>query len=207
MTEQTYSLQPNGPVRLRLSWEGSFKHVKVVWDDNLLGEIPNKTTMVRGKHFRLPAPDGRELYVKLNPSFNTPRFVVLVDSEPVPGSDSSNDDAAKRVSGIAYFIGVVNLIVGVLIIFSEDSAKGPNVVVIDLIVGTIFILFGWLIRNHQRWAVLATAVFLGLDGIIGLFEPDSFRRGAMILLRFMFVFKIVQAWRQMEPSIPVPYSE
>jgi hypothetical protein len=59
MGKRSYALEPNGPQRLEISWQRSYKNLSILLDGHLIGVFNSKKELESGRDFCLP--DGSTL--------------------------------------------------------------------------------------------------------------------------------------------------
>src|SRR5690349_10249524 len=106
MPKRSYPLEPKSPRCISVEWsfwKYGYKDVRVLFDGQLLGTIPDKKALVAGREFALP--DGSILNVKLAPSSE---LDVTRNGALLPGSASHPLTAVRNASHVLYFFAVLD---------------------------------------------------------------------------------------------------
>jgi acetyl esterase/lipase len=166
MPVQNLSLDPGGPPRVAVQWEGfSFKNAKVLLDGALLGEFADRDALIRGGSF--PLPDGSTLSVQLVRNFWGTELRVLREGMPLPGSAS---DPVRRLTSarrLLYAIAAVNGLLGVASLGNMEALNklgaGPWNLIYTLLYGGLGLLAG-----RSRVALVSAIVLLAGDSLVSV---------------------------------------
>ncbi len=167
MPSQSYSLEPNGPRNLTVSWKAMYKDMTVTYKDKVIGTFASQKDLSKGQDFRLP--DGSKLHIQLvNKVFNT-ELQVTRNGLPLPGSASDPLTRLKNAYLMIYLIAGLNVVLGLL----ASLFKIPALIDFDfgfasIIFGLIFFLLGWLVSKRSLFALWLAIVLLVVDGLTGL---------------------------------------
>lgn len=98
-TSRSYPIEPRGPERVTLSWEGSFRDLRVAFDGVECATLDAKKVTGRGD--RAPLPDGSMLFVRVRGMLGVE---VRRDDAPLPHSDL---DPKRLLRNAGALLGVV----------------------------------------------------------------------------------------------------
>ncbi len=189
MPKQSYALEPNGPKRLQISWGAFWKNITITLDGSTIGTIPDQKTLSQGSTF--PLPDGSTLSVQLLQSLAGAELRVLRDGKPLPGSASDPQIRHKTAYGVLFFIGGLNLLLGLAGLFFENEflqALGAGWY--TLIFGMVFIFLGIFTWRRSQMALVIAIVLFALDGFlsfIAMAQNGSFAFGGLIVRVFLII--------------------
>lgn len=155
------ALAPGGPERLELTWESSFKNLRVTLDGKLVGMAKGgQDELKKGVEFRLP--DGSDLRIQLDNGPIIVELEVLRDGRPLPGSPSDPKQVAQNTSYLLYGLAGLYVLLGVVALeleseFLDDIGMGIN----SIALGPLIAVLGFFTSRGSRVApILAIALFI-----------------------------------------------
>jgi len=166
MPKQLYALEPNGPKRLEVSWRGLWKDFTVKLDGQVVGVLPNQKALKEGGDF--PLPDGSRLTARLKTGLQT-ELRIEHDGRPLPGSDADPKMRLKLATGVVYFVGGLNVVVGLLAWLAQvEFLLELGIGWTSAAFGALFLALGFFVNRRSRVALaIAVALFIA-DGVITL---------------------------------------
>ncbi len=172
MPERTFATVPGGPQRVTCRWEGlSFKNFQVLVDGQEIGRFDDKDALSRGGTFRLP--EGGELFVQFAQSFGGGELKLTLNGSPLPGSDADPTQARKSAAGLVYFLGGLNLLVGIAatagVEFLVNLGLGP----ITAGLGALYLVLAVFTGRGSRAALAVAMAIFGIDGVLSLVSVVS----------------------------------
>lgn len=167
MPTKEFSLEPDGPKRITLSWKGLWKNIVVSFDGTELGVIENQKALKEGREFSLG--DGTTLKVQLVTGMSA-ELQVTRDGEPLPGSGSDPGERLKAAYQMIFFVAGLNAVLGIVAgIFEVEFLSRLGLGLESLIVAVIYAGLGFLVMRFRSGVALGFAVGLfALDGIASL---------------------------------------
>jgi hypothetical protein len=189
-----YALEPNGPKRLELAWEGQYRNFVVKLDDQVIGQVAGQKALSAGH--TLPLPDGSSLTLKTTGSALANELRVLRNGQPVPGSASDPTVRLRNTYQIIFFIAGVNLVLGLLGgLLRPDILRQLGVGWGTFMLGAVYLLLGLLVRQRRLLALVLTLVFYGLETVMGQLVPllsGSGQNVAGLLVSALFLWGLYQ---------------
>ena len=166
MPTREFSLEPDGPKRVKIEWKGMWKNIRVSFDDQPLGVIENQKALKAGADFGMP--DGKTLHVELATGLQA-NLQVLLDGKPLPGSGNDPATQLKTAVGIVYFIAGLNVVVGVAAMagvgFLLEMGLGWPTVVEGTIIGG---LGYWVQERRSKAALIVVMALVAASGILSV---------------------------------------
>lgn len=155
--EEFYSISPNGPRKLAISWNGEGRDMIIKLEDKILATIPNKKEIMAGQEIILP--DGVVLSVKLVPDFwNSSKLTpsITIDSKTLNPDGTVNfpkkseEVQTKTSKGCFSVIFIVTWIIVIGIVFSMKDVPTSIIVILLLLPFIIAIFIGSEETNKRR---------------------------------------------------------
>lgn len=194
MPKQSYALEPNGPKRLEISWKWMWKNIEVALDGQLLGTIPDRKALRQGQTFQLP--DGSPLHVQFVQGLATSGLNVTHNGRPLPGAMGDPGQRLKLAYGVLFFIGGLNLLLGLLAILLEsDFLRGLGMGWFSVGFGLAFLVLGYLALRGSAAALIVAVVLLSLDAIAGValvIAAGGSPAIGGIVMRIFFIIAVAQ---------------
>ena len=145
---------------VHISFEPGWNNVAVIYEDELLGELVTRSEMEAGQ--RYTAKDGSELTVKLPSKALIPE--VYLDGKKLLVTPGNPIKVARTAFGVILCLGVVNSVVGMLALLSDEEViQGAGSNASNLIYGIVFIGLSVLVWRGSVIG-LATAVVVYATG-------------------------------------------
>jgi len=194
MPIQTYALEPNGPLRLEISWAPNWTQFTVKLDGVEVGRVENKKALTAGQDF--PLPDGSTLHVQLFTGLAA-ELAVLRNGQHLPGTAAHPETRLKNAFSLILLVGGFNFLTGLLaLLFRWQVLVSMGIGMYQLGYGALLLALAYLTRRLSWWALLAAVVLLGLDAVLGLFIGPG--QGSMMnfyssIVRLMITFFVAQA--------------
>ena len=193
MPKRTVIYKKNGiEHKIEMSWGLFFKNFTVRFDGLEVGRFEGQLELNSGRDFSLP--NGETLRVKKTQKMMTMLIEVLINGEPVEGTDSDPRTLVRNAYYVAIFLCALNVIVGSLAFFFKiDALTQLGFGWYNLIIGTLYFLPTFLGFRNKSWLMLSfiLAIFLfdTVNAIYWIFELS--RRGFQInggtlVMRFIF---------------------
>jgi hypothetical protein len=145
----------------------------------------------------IPLPDGSELDVRLKSSLMATELAVLRNGRPLPGSATHPLQYIKQAYTIIFIIGILDLLLGILGLFSTAEwvllLSGGWV---TAVFGLFLLLLGWLVKARHSLPALITALVLytadGLLGIVAVLAAGETPGIAGLIVRVLFFIGMAQ---------------
>ena len=106
----TYTLDPENPKRLDISYKVFWRGATVYLDGKEIGTAPGKQELTKGQEFKLP--DGSVLKLRLVQSLMGSELRILRNGQPIPGSASHPDTTVKTAYWTLFLIGALGILFG-----------------------------------------------------------------------------------------------
>ncbi|BDD06490.1 hypothetical protein [Aureibacter tunicatorum] len=188
MPKKVYYLDKGENESISISWGMSWKNTTVSYDGRELGIIKNQKELKKGHEFDID--DGRKLSIRLKGQFY-PELELLVNGEVVEGSPTDPKVQLKSVYSFAFWLGLINVIAGILAIVLENAFLQK----IGLGYGSI--IFGGIIAllsyGVKRKSMVAMALLYGvmIIDILSIFlligESDANPTNGILMKLFFLV--------------------
>lgn len=165
MPQRHFALQPGGPPRLEVEWgsdEGSFD---IRLDGAPLGTLRGPEELRSGKSFAIPA--GGEIVVRWEDATRGPR----VERAGVAIPEDERPRHVRNAIYVAYFVGAINLGVGLVATFVPRFSRLPPA--IGIVFGAAMIAAG-LVAQRGKHAALSVALALQISAIVVAFHNRTF---------------------------------
>jgi hypothetical protein len=198
MPTQKYAIERNGPKRVEINWSGMWKDFNVKFDGAAVGSV-TKDELNAGKELKLP--DGSTLKVHLRKSGMNTELALLRDGVPLPGSAADPVTLVKTAAGIVYFLGGVQVLIGVIAVAGHvEMLLAAGLGAESIFIGVVMGILGFFTMQRSRIALgLAMAVFL-IGGIVTI--ASSVGAGGTppvggIIMRVLFLSAMARGFKAM----------
>ncbi|WP_372368610.1 hypothetical protein [Candidatus Uabimicrobium sp. HlEnr_7] len=190
MPSKKFSLADGEPQRLEISWKGVWKNISIKLDSQEIGTIANMKELKKGKDFDLG--DDSKLSIQLINKFMGAQLQVLVNGENIPGSGTHPADQLKTATGIIYFLGGLNLVIGLIaelgqVDFLLRLGFGAPLVV----VGFFLAILGYFTSKRSRVALSLAILFVVADTVLSVMmaaeSGNSPSTGGLVMKIFFIV--------------------
>jgi len=182
MPKRSFPFEQGGMERVTISWKMFWKNFTIEFDGNLVGTIPNQKDLQKGQTFELP--DGSSLEVKLARTWSSTVLQILRNGKPLPGSGSDPRMRLKQSYGILYFVGGINLILGLIaLLFQVDFLLAIGMGEYSIIVGGIYLLSAFFVQRRSKIALAFALVVYGLETILSLMNGVT----SGVIIRIFFI--------------------
>src|SRR5258708_1630245 len=111
MPSRSFALEPGGPIRLTVSWKGSWKNVSVALDGRSVLAIPTAKQLKEGREVRL---EPGTLAIRLNQSVFGPALLLSLNGRPLPKSGGDPRTRLAIAYTTIYFVGGFSIVAGLL---------------------------------------------------------------------------------------------
>ena len=167
MPVQTYTLDPDNPKRLDISYKAFWRGATVYLDGQEIGTAPGKQELTRGQEFKLP--DGSVLKLRLVQSLLGSELRVLRNGEPIPGSASHPETTVKTAYWVLFLIGALGILFGGLSLgLHVDMLGEMGITTYSIGLGVVFIILGLMVRRRSLPALYAGIALYAADTVLGL---------------------------------------
>lgn len=181
MAVQEFALDATSISRVQVSREigPDGEQIHVLLDRSMLGTLSGEEAQLTGRVF--PLPDGSTLKVQLVYS----QVQVLRNGQALlptsinPAATQKLDLPPKTMGrfraacGGVFFIGGVNVLLGIVFAFSQSQALAQQVPPVGLIiVGGIFLLLGFFVARKSSVALGIAIAIYSLDGLLSLLQGN-----------------------------------
>lgn len=194
MPKQMFALEPGGPKRLEVAWNGMFKNVQVTFDGVPVGGFETKKQLQEGGNFTLP--DGSQLHVQLQQAGMATELQILRNGAPLPGSASDPEQRVKTAAGMLYFIAGLNAALGLVaelgVAFLAQIGLGWG----SIVVGAVYAGLGYLVKaKRSRVALILAIVLFVLDGVASLIAATHAGGSPPVGGLVARVFLLIPIWK------------
>ncbi len=93
MPKKSFSLTPEGPEELEVTWQGFWKNLTAKVNGQRILVFVNATALKAGAVARLA--NGSELSIRLHPGLLRHRLEMLLDGAPLPGAEPDGEKTPK----------------------------------------------------------------------------------------------------------------
>lgn len=192
------ALAPGGPERLELTWESSFKNLRVTLDGKLVGTAKGgQGELKEGVEFRLP--DGSDLRVQLDDGPLIVELEVLRNGRPLPGSPSDPKQVAQNTSYLLYGLAGLYVLLGVVALelesaFLQDLGMGIN----SIALGPLIAALGFFTSRGARVALTLAIALFACEALFFVTGIDLLSRGYdpsfwSVILRVLIILSLLRA--------------
>jgi len=200
MPTQKFAIEREGPKRLEVAWERLGGETSLTFDGQPLA-IVSREELADGRSLTLA--DGSELRIRHQKTGlfgNGGELHLTRDGEPLPGTASDPETAARSAGYILYFLAGMNMCCGVLAMSGQLEVLDPSAAIGTLLMAGLFGVLGLFTMRGSRVALgIAMAVYL-LDGVatvvmqLGAGTPPI----GMILVRVVILLALGRAFMVMK---------
>jgi hypothetical protein len=167
MAVLTYTLDPENPKRLDISYKMFWRGATVYLDGKEIGTAPGKRELTQGQEFKLP--DGSVLKLRLVQSLMGSELRILRNGQPIPGSASHPETTVKTAYWVLFLIGALGILFGgVGLGLHVDMLGEMGITNYSIGLGVVFIILGFMVRRHSLPALYAGIALYALDTVLGL---------------------------------------
>lgn len=171
MGELNFAFEPGGPTRVTCRWDGLFNNIHVLFDGHELGRFPDKEAAKRGG--TLQVPDGSLLGVIFKDDLGGPRVEVTRNGAPMPRSAADAAQAVKGAAGILFFLGGLNVILGVAALAGVELLRTLGLGIGSMLQGVLYLVLGVFTRRGSLAALGVGMALYGLDAMYAIIAPIS----------------------------------
>jgi len=167
MPVQTYTLDPDNPKRLDISYKMFWRGAAVYLDGQEIGTVAGKQELLHGEEFKLP--DGSTLKVRLTQSLLGSELHILRNGQPIPGSATHPETTVKSAYWVLFLIGGIGILFGGLSLgLHVDMLGEMGITDYSIGLGVVFIILGLMVRHHSLPALYAGIALYAVDTVLGL---------------------------------------
>jgi hypothetical protein len=195
VARQRYPLDPAGPKRLEVTWEGSYRNYTIQLDGSVVGTIPGQKELKTGRDFRLP--DGSTLHVQLVRSFLSQGVRLVRDGVPLSGTAADPAQQLRTACNILFFIGGLNLLLGLAAELGQvDFLLAAGIGWESLAEGVAFLVLGYFVRRRSMVALALAAALLAADTVLTIvtLTPGAGASVGGIVIRLAFLYYVVRGF-------------
>lgn len=190
-----YALEPNGPKRLELAWEGAYDQFTIKLDEQEIGRVPDRKALAAGHQF--PLPDGSTLMVRAAGTALANELRVLRNGQPLPGSATDPEIRLRNVYQVLYLIGGINVALGLLAGLGVAAVTGLGFTAGSAILGVVYLGLGGRVSGRSRLALALAVLLYGLETLMGVLVPLLSTSGPNVvglLLRGLVLWYLLQGF-------------
>jgi hypothetical protein len=158
MPTQNYPLRRGAQDRLEVSYDKGWKNITLRLDGDVLGAYASKADLKEPQTFSLA--DGSTLKVVFKRGLD-----LRLNGQALPGSTHDPLKYLNNAYGATYFIGGLNLLVGIVKLVTQADwlpVSGPVLAVM----GIIYLALGYGIQRRSLIALVAATVLYTLDTVL-----------------------------------------
>jgi hypothetical protein len=171
MPTQKFPIERNGPKRIEVSWGGFWKDFTVKFDGNEVGKV-TKDELNAGKE--MPLPDGSTFKVHLRKVGMSTELALLRNGTPLPGSGADPVTLVKTAAGIVYFLGGLQVLIGVIAkVGHVEALQQAGMGVEAIVIGAILGVLGFFTMQRSKIALALAMVVFGGGGIVTIASAVS----------------------------------
>ncbi len=180
--------------QLELNWNFSQTKFEAKLNGAVLGECTGKEAR-QGKEFLLP--DASVLKIKLAMIFLSYEIQLFRNGQPLAGSAADPYEQIKQAKGVAYFIGGLSAVLGLVAELAPvEVLLNAGVGYAAAVEGGIFLVLGYFISKHKAWAAAAATGLLALDIIFYVQASlESGRGGSIVAGLFVKIFLTIYLFK------------
>src|SRR3990172_9617142 len=196
MPTKRFPLEPGGPDRLEIEWEGSFKNFTVSLDGVVLGSFEDYKALKAGRSF--PLEEGSVVRVQLGQWLVIPELRLTLDGAPLPGSPGDPEQLLAGAANVIFVVGGLSRVVGLAALALDVSflkMLGANGWAI--LAGLVYGGLGFQVKKRQMWALALAVILYVLDGALTLamsVEPGATPGVGGIFIRTVFTLMMVRGF-------------
>ncbi len=210
MSKRRFALIEGGKKRLEVV-QPMFSNKRIIkLDDRIVGEIPNQKALKAG--WALKGKDGQQLTIRSTGGFLSSNGLdIRFNNKSVPGSDANPKTRLSQAYGAVYFVGVVNVALGLLSILSPSTTIGVGLSQSGgypaIIAGIAYLIVGFFIQRRSKIALGFAILALVIDGVLLVMSIPTligsnayYSSGLMggmvggLFVRFFFVLYLFKAF-------------
>lgn len=182
MPKKSYPLDQGGEERLTVSWKSFWKDFTVELDGSIIGTLQGQKELQQGRTFELS--DGSNLDIKLVRTWSSTTLQILRNGIPLPGSGSDPTTKLKLSYGLLYFIGGLNLVMGIIAsLFQIDFLIDLGMGTYSVVVGSIYLLLAFFVQRKSKIALGIALALYGLETILTLISGLT----SGVIVRIFFI--------------------
>ena len=196
MPTKRFPLEPGGPDRLEIEWEGSFKNFTVSLDGVVLGSFEDYKALKAGRSF--PLEEGSVVRVQLGQWLVIPELRLTLDGAPLPGSPGDPEQLLAGAANVIFFVAGLSFVLGLAALALDVSflkMLGANGWAI--LAGLVYGGLGFQVKKRQMWALALAVILYVLDGALTLamsVEPGATPGVGGIFIRTVFTLMMVRGF-------------
>lgn len=167
MPKKSYALVAGQEKRLEVSWKALWMSATVTMDGVVVGVVPSQKALREGQEFRLL--DGSILKLQLVNKFTGSELQILRNGQPLPGSAADPETRVKTAAGMVYFVGGLNLVLGILaVLLRVTLLQSLGIGLYSIVYGLVFLVLGVFVSQRSNLALILAIVILALDAVLGV---------------------------------------
>lgn len=163
MPTKIYYLDEARTQPVKVTWGWNWRKLAVAFQGQEIGQFATTSQLKEGNTFALP--DGRQLTVRLRTHMAQQQLEILLDGQPLPGTDTHPRQQFQQARYVLWFLAAVNIGLGLL------AELGQIEVLLEfgmglgtILVGLSFLGFEWWARTRLTpWAFYAAIGLLVAD--------------------------------------------
>jgi hypothetical protein len=167
MPSRSFALEPGGPIRLTVSWKGSWNNVRVELDGTSVLAIPTAKELKEGREVRL---EPGTLAIRLNQSVFGPALLLSLNGRPLPKSGGDPRTRLAIAYNTIYFVGGFSIVAGLLTeVFAVPFLKEVGFGWPTVAEGLVFaVLALWVQKRHSLVGLALAVGLFGLDAVLSI---------------------------------------
>jgi hypothetical protein len=167
MPSRSFALEPGGPIRLTVSWKGSWKNVCVELDGRSVLAIATAKELKEGREVRL---EPGTLAIRLNQSVFGPALLLSLNGRPLPKSGGDRSTRLAIAYNTIYFVGGFSIVAGLLTeVFAVPFLKEVGFGWPTVAEGLVFaVLALWVQKRHSLVGLALAVGLFGLDAVLSI---------------------------------------
>ncbi len=207
MPKKSFSLTKGGPKEIVCSWGFAWKNFSIFHNGVLVGTIPNQKELKEGRSFLLC--DGSTLTVRLKVTILSVGLELFHNGIIVGGSDSDPYLHIKIAYGILLFLGILNLVVGTIILASGLMIFGAGIGLGLIIFGIILGGLSFGVKAKSITALIIAIALLISDALASIYFlsiSNNHSATVWIIIRILFIvylFRALKAIKKLKTTQPL----
>ena len=196
MPKKTYSLEPDGSVKLEMTWRGFWKDGCILFEGKEIAAFNGLRDLRRG--ISIVLGENKTVDIRFVDSFGYSGVDVLYNGKPVRGTVNDPRSRIKIAAGIIFFITALNIVTGLLTVFLKipvlvDMGFG----LYNIVFGLVFLVFGVFVAVLKSAVFLIIAVVLfAADGLIAaglsIFSGPGDINAASIAMKVLLIIPMIR---------------